>query len=105
LVVGAAMLCYVTPKEHLGLPGRDYVKVSIMTSKIAARVADLAKGHPGAQIRDNASTKARFDSRCEDQFNLGLDPDRTREYHHAPCPRTPPRWPTSVSCAVRVSVA
>lgn len=84
---GTAMLCYVTPKEHLGLPDRDDVKEGIVTYKIAAHAADLAKGHPGAQIRDNALSKARFEFRWEDQFNLGLDPDRAREYHDETMPK------------------
>jgi len=84
---GTAMLCYVTPKEHLGLPNKDDVKEGIITYKIAAHAADLAKGHPGAQIRDNALSKARFEFRWEDQFNLGLDPDRAREYHDATLPK------------------
>ena len=84
---GTAMLCYVTPKEHLGLPNRDDVKEGIITYKIAAHVADLAKGHPGAQIRDNAMSKARFEFRWEDQFNLGLDPDRARDYHDETLPK------------------
>jgi phosphomethylpyrimidine synthase len=84
---GTAMLCYVTPKEHLGLPNRDDVKEGIITYKIAAHAADLAKGHPGAQIRDNALSKARFEFRWEDQFNLGLDPDRAREYHDETLPK------------------
>ncbi len=84
---GCAMLCYVTPKEHLGLPNRDDVKEGIITYKIAAHAADLAKGHPGAQIRDNAMSKARFEFRWEDQFNIGLDPDRAREYHDETMPK------------------
>jgi phosphomethylpyrimidine synthase len=84
---GCAMLCYVTPKEHLGLPNKDDVKTGIITYKIAAHAADLAKGHPGAQIRDNAMSKARFEFRWEDQFNLGLDPDRAREYHDETLPK------------------
>ena len=84
---GTAMLCYVTPKEHLGLPNRDDVKEGIITYKIAAHAADLAKGHPGAQIRDNAMSKARFEFRWEDQFNLGLDPDRARDYHDETLPK------------------
>ena len=84
---GTAMLCYVTPKEHLGLPNRDDVKEGIITYKIAAHAADLAKGHPGAQVRDNAMSKARFEFRWEDQFNLGLDPDRAREYHDETLPK------------------
>ena len=84
---GCAMLCYVTPKEHLGLPNRDDVKEGIITYKIAAHAADLAKGHPGAQIRDNAMSKARFEFRWEDQFALGLDPDRAKEYHDETMPK------------------
>jgi phosphomethylpyrimidine synthase len=84
---GTAMLCYVTPKEHLGLPNRDDVKEGIITYKLAAHAADLAKGHPGAQIRDNALSKARFEFRWDDQFNLGLDPDRAREYHDETMPK------------------
>ena len=84
---GCAMLCYVTPKEHLGLPNRDDVKEGIITYKIAAHAADLAKGHPGAQIRDNAMSRARFEFRWEDQFSLGLDPDRARAFHDETLPR------------------
>ncbi|MCK9355469.1 MAG: phosphomethylpyrimidine synthase ThiC, partial [Gallionella sp.] len=84
---GTAMLCYVTPKEHLGLPNKADVKEGIITYKIAAHAADLAKGHPGAQIRDNAMSKARFEFRWEDQFNLGLDPDRAREFHDETLPK------------------
>lgn len=84
---GTAMLCYVTPKEHLGLPNRDDVKEGIITYKIAAHAADLAKGHPGAQIRDNALSKARFEFRWQDQFNLSLDPDRARAYHDETMPK------------------
>jgi phosphomethylpyrimidine synthase len=84
---GTAMLCYVTPKEHLGLPNRDDVKEGIITYKLAAHAADLAKGHPGAQIRDNAMSKARFEFRWEDQFNIGLDPDRAREFHDETLPK------------------
>jgi phosphomethylpyrimidine synthase len=84
---GTAMLCYVTPKEHLGLPDKDDVKEGIITYKIAAHAADLAKGHPGAQIRDNALSKARFEFRWEDQFNLGLDPDKAREFHDETLPK------------------
>ena len=84
---GCAMLCYVTPKEHLGLPNKADVKDGIITYKIAAHAADLAKGHPGAQIRDNALSKARFEFRWEDQFNLGLDPDRAREFHDETLPK------------------
>ncbi len=84
---GCAMLCYVTPKEHLGLPNKDDVKTGIITYKIAAHAADLAKGHPGAQLRDNALSKARFEFRWEDQFNLGLDPDTARAYHDETLPK------------------
>jgi phosphomethylpyrimidine synthase len=84
---GCAMLCYVTPKEHLGLPNRDDVKTGVITYKIAAHAADLAKGHPGAQHRDNAISKARFEFRWEDQFNLGLDPDTAREFHDETLPQ------------------
>ena len=83
---GTAMLCYVTPKEHLGLPNREDVKEGVITYKIAAHAADLAKGHPGAQYRDNALSKARFEFRWEDQFNLSLDPERAREYHDETLP-------------------
>jgi phosphomethylpyrimidine synthase len=84
---GTAMLCYVTPKEHLGLPNKHDVREGLMAYKIAAHAADLAKGHPGAQARDNALSKARFEFRWEDQFNLGLDPERAREYHDATLPK------------------
>lgn len=84
---GTAMLCYVTPKEHLGLPNKKDVKDGIITYKIAAHAADLAKGHPGAAIRDNALSKARFEFRWEDQFNLGLDPDTAREFHDETLPK------------------
>jgi len=84
---GTAMLCYVTPKEHLGLPNKKDVKDGIMAYKIAAHAADLAKGHPGAQIRDNAISKARFEFRWEDQFNLGLDPDTARDFHDETLPK------------------
>jgi phosphomethylpyrimidine synthase len=84
---GTAMLCYVTPKEHLGLPDKDDVKEGIITYKIAAHAADLAKGHPGAQIRDNALSKARFEFRWEDQFNLGLDPDKAKQFHDETLPQ------------------
>jgi phosphomethylpyrimidine synthase len=83
---GCAMLCYVTPKEHLGLPNRDDVKVGVITYKLAAHAADLAKGHPGAQYRDNALSKARFEFRWEDQFNLSLDPETARSYHDETLP-------------------
>ncbi len=84
---GCAMLCYVTPKEHLGLPDRDDVREGVITYKIAAHAADLAKGHPAAQERDNAISKARFEFRWEDQFNLALDPDKARQYHDETLPQ------------------
>src|SRR5688572_21756705 len=84
---GTAMLCYVTPKEHLGLPNRDDVKAGVIAYKIAAHAADLAKGHPGAQYRDNALSKARFEFRWEDQFNLSLDPQTAREFHDETLPQ------------------
>ena len=84
---GCAMLCYVTPKEHLGLPEKEDVRVGIITYKIAAHAADLGKGHPGAQIRDNALSKARFEFRWNDQFNLGLDPEKAREFHDETLPQ------------------
>src|SRR4051795_12874272 len=84
---GTAMLCYVTPKEHLGLPNKTDVKDGIIAYKIAAHAADLAKGHPGAQIRDNALSKARFEFRWDDQFNLGLDPDKAKEFHDETLPQ------------------
>ena len=84
---GTAMLCYVTPKEHLGLPNKDDVKTGIITYKIAAHAADLAKGHPGAQAHDNALSRARFEFRWEDQFNLSLDPDTARAYHDETLPQ------------------
>lgn len=84
---GCAMLCYVTPKEHLGLPNKDDVKQGLITYKIAAHAADLAKGHPGSQIRDNAMSKARFEFRWQDQFNLAIDPDTARAYHDETLPK------------------
>ena len=84
---GCAMLCYVTPKEHLGLPNRDDVKTGVITYKIAAHAADLAKGHPAAKLRDDALSKARFEFRWEDQFNLSLDPDTARSYHDETLPK------------------
>ena len=85
---GCAMLCYVTPKEHLGLPDRDDVKVGVVTYKIAAHAADLAKGHPGAQARDDALSRARFEFRWEDQFNLSLDPETAQKFHDQTLPKT-----------------
>jgi phosphomethylpyrimidine synthase len=83
---GCAMLCYVTPKEHLGLPDKEDVKAGVIAYKIAAHAADLAKGHPGAQARDNALSRARFEFRWEDQFNLSLDPETAREFHDQTLP-------------------
>jgi phosphomethylpyrimidine synthase len=83
---GCAMLCYVTPKEHLGLPDKEDVRTGVVTYKLAAHAGDLAKGHPGAQYRDNALSKARFEFRWRDQFNLGLDPERAKEYHDETLP-------------------
>jgi phosphomethylpyrimidine synthase len=83
---GCAMLCYVTPKEHLGLPDRDDVKVGVVTYKLAAHAADLAKGHPAAQMRDDALSRARFEFRWRDQFNLSLDPDTAEQYHDQTLP-------------------
>jgi phosphomethylpyrimidine synthase len=87
LAIGCAMLCYVTPKEHLGLPNKKDVKDGVIAYKIAAHAADLAKGHPGAQYRDNALSKARFEFRWEDQFNLALDPVTAREFHDETLPQ------------------
>ena len=84
---GCAMLCYVTPKEHLGLPNKDDVKTGIVTYKLAAHAADVSKGHPGARLRDDALSRARFEFRWEDQFNLGLDPDTARAYHDETLPK------------------
>jgi phosphomethylpyrimidine synthase len=84
---GCAMLCYVTPKEHLGLPNKEDVKQGLITYKIAAHAADLAKGHPGAQLHDDAMSKARFEFRWQDQFNLALDPDTARSYHDETLPK------------------
>jgi phosphomethylpyrimidine synthase len=84
---GTAMLCYVTPKEHLGLPDRDDVKQGVIAYKIAAHAADLAKGHPAAQLRDDALSRARFEFRWVDQFNLSLDPDTARSYHDETLPK------------------
>jgi phosphomethylpyrimidine synthase len=83
---GTAMLCYVTPKEHLGLPDRDDVKAGVIAYKIAAHAADLAKGHPGAQMRDDALSRARFSFRWRDQFNLSLDPDTAMQFHDETLP-------------------
>ena len=81
------MLCYVTPKEHLGLPNKNDVRDGVIAYKIAAHAANLAKGHPGAQVRDNALSKARFEFRWQDQFNLSLDPERAREFHDETLPK------------------
>jgi phosphomethylpyrimidine synthase len=86
---GTAMLCYVTPKEHLGLPDRQDVKDGVIAYKIAAHAADLAKGHPGAQARDDELSRARFDFRWEDQFNLSLDPDTASSFHDETLPAAP----------------
>ncbi|MFF2085229.1 phosphomethylpyrimidine synthase ThiC [Nocardia sp. NPDC058176] len=106
---GTAMLCYVTPKEHLGLPNRDDVKVGVITYKIAAHAADLAKGHPRAQDRDNELSKARFEFRWHDQFALSLDPDTAREYHDETLPAEPAKTAHFCSmcgpkfCSMRIS--
>jgi phosphomethylpyrimidine synthase len=106
---GTAMLCYVTPKEHLGLPNRDDVKVGVITYKIAAHAADLAKGHPHAQDRDNELSKARFEFRWRDQFALSLDPDTAREYHDETLPAEPAKTAHFCSmcgpkfCSMRIS--
>src|SRR5690606_17509475 len=84
---GTSMLCYVTPKEHLGLPDRDDVKVGVITYKIAAHAADLAKGHPAAKLRDDALSRARLEFRWEDQFNLSLDPETAKDFHDATLPK------------------
>jgi phosphomethylpyrimidine synthase len=84
---GTAMLCYVTPKEHLGLPNREDVKTGVITYKLAAHAADLAKGHPSARLRDDAVSRARFEFRWEDQFNLSLDPDTARSFHDETLPK------------------
>ena len=96
---GCVMLCYVTPKEHLGLPNKDDVKVGLITYKIAAHAADLAKGYPGAQIRDNALSKSRFEFRWEDQFNLGLDPSLHVNTTMKPCHKNPVKSRISAPCA------
>jgi phosphomethylpyrimidine synthase len=83
---GTALLCYVTPKEHLGLPNKNDVREGVITYKIAAHAADLAKGHPGAQVRDNALSKARFEFRWQDQFALSLDPDKAKNFHDETLP-------------------
>ena len=97
------MLCYVTPKEHLGLPNKEDVKQGLITYKIAAHAADLAKGHPGAQIRDNAMSKARFEFRWEDQFNSRWIRSPLGPITMKPCRRNPAKLPTSAPCAVRNS--
>jgi phosphomethylpyrimidine synthase len=84
---GTAMLCYVTPKEHLGLPNREDVKTGVITYRLAAHAADLAKGHPSARLRDDAVSRARFEFRWEDQFNLSLDPDTARSFHDETLPK------------------
>ena len=103
------MLCYVTPKEHLGLPNRDDVKAGVITYKIAAHAADLAKGHPRAQERDDALSKARFEFRWHDQFALSLDPDTAREFHDETLPAEPAKTAHFCSmcgpkfCSMRIS--
>jgi phosphomethylpyrimidine synthase len=103
------MLCYVTPKEHLGLPNRDDVKQGVIAYKIAAHAADLAKGHPSAQVWDDALSKARFEFRWEDQFNLAMDPDTARAYHDATLPAEPAKTAHFCSmcgpkfCSMRIS--
>ena len=101
---GCAMLCYVTPKEHLGLPEKEDVRVGIITYKIAAHAADLAKGHPGAQIRDNALSKARFEFRWNDQFNLGLTQKKQKNFMMKPCHRKGLNKHISVLCVDHISV-
>jgi len=106
---GTAMLCYVTPKEHLGLPDRDDVKQGMIAYKIAAHAADVAKGHPGAQAWDDALSKARFEFRWEDQFNLSMDPDTARTYHDETLPAAPAKTAHFCSmcgpkfCSMRIS--
>jgi phosphomethylpyrimidine synthase len=106
---GTAMLCYVTPKEHLGLPDRDDVKTGVITYKIAAHSADLAKGHPGAQAWDDALSTARFEFRWRDQFALALDPDTARSYHDETLPAEPAKTAHFCSmcgpkfCSMRIS--
>jgi phosphomethylpyrimidine synthase len=106
---GTAMLCYVTPKEHLGLPNRDDVKVGVITYKIAAHAADLAKGHPHAQARDDELSKARFEFRWHDQFRLALDPDTARGFHDETLPAEPAKTAHFCSmcgpkfCSMRIS--
>src|SRR5699024_3064191 len=106
---GTAMLCYVTPKEHLGLPDRDDVKAGVIAYKIAAHAADLAKGHPRARQRDDALSKARFEFRWIDQFNLSLDPDTARAYHDETLPAEPAKTAHFCSmcgpkfCSMRIS--
>ena len=106
---GTAMLCYVTPKEHLGLPNRDDVKTGVITYKIAAHAADIAKGHPGATERDDALSKARFEFRWRDQFGLGLDPVTAQEYHDETLPAEPAKTAHFCSmcgpkfCSMRIS--
>ena len=101
---GCAMLCYVTPKEHLGLPEKEDVRVGIITYKIAAHAADLAKGHPGAQIRDNALSKARFEFRWNDQFNLGLTQKKQKNFMMKPCRRKGLNKHIFVLCVAHISV-
>ena len=95
------MLCYVTPKEHLGLPNKEDVREGIIAYKIAAHAADLAKGFPGTQIRDNALSKARFEFRWEDQFNLSLDPEKARSFHDETMPKDAHKVAHFCSCVGR----
>ena len=99
------MRCYVSPKEHLGLPNKDDVKEGVIAYKFAAHAADLAKGHPRAQQRDDALSRARFEFRWRDQFNLSLDPHRAMAYHDETSPPSRPRRRTSAPCAGRSSAA
>ena len=99
---GTAMLCYVTPKEHLGLPDRDDVKVGVMTYKLAAHAADLAKGHPAAKVHDDALSQARFDFRWRDQFNLSLDPETAEQFHDQTLPAEGAKTAHFCSCAAEV---
>ena len=101
---GTSMLCYVTPKEHLGLPNREDVKTDVITYKLAAHAADLAKGHPSARLRDDAVSRARFEFRWEDQFNLGLDPDTARDFHDETLPKRGPQDRTFLRYNVRSQI-
>src|SRR3546814_2426326 len=102
---GTAMLCYVTPKEPLGLPDRDDVKVGVVTYELAAHAADLAKGHPAAKVRDDALSKARFEFRWRDQFNLSLDPDTAEQYHDQTLPARSEEHKSELQSLMRISYA